>query len=1353
MSTVSGIYHFERELSKSRQSIGHRIDKSRRKSYSRSRTTNTNNNYYGNNYNNHNTRGRDRRLNSPPSGHGGRSRSHGSRSRSPRSRAASTFVRGSNTNNDNNKNNNNNGKNNENGLTLPMEIDDKEKEKEKVKAKTIGRETRKNGNNTTSPQTRSRSNSQVRQERSQNNMQRSVPRAAITRNKHKNKNKNINNTSIDINNNNNDNDNNSNNDYYENDSSVYRIANSKIKNNNSNSQNYGYDGRKGRKKHQKRKQREKNERIQRQRSNTTDGITTNISKNININTTTIQAQVISMGMGSYSNSQIYNAMNSTVKLGKNGYQTGIHGDVDLVASNPNTATNSQIPSLANSLVCSAATDEDYDTNTNNPSRSQTGGSRVDISGQIEHINTDVDTDGDNEVEAETPLTQDGRRFKAISLTPLGSQQHSNNLHNLKMATNMTPLSPMGRKHRDIKKRSKTYLDIAMRATNLVILSMVSTILVYISYVVFSSRFNIIDENENKNGSDGLNFFYFVLLFDSIITSISVYLTFSFAVKAYNGICFCHYCMDFLCLHCLFDLCCICKCPVIIVHSCVKFTRLATFKTAFKLAAGNSTDDTATPQQDNDENDENDNVELSINSKAAHRSSSILLPRKFKSKKSKRQKEDKKKNHQSKDKNKDGISIISQMPSMASGLTVASGNTGGTLSDHEMTDHDNTSDSCLENMDNMNTSGKQMVQVEMPMEMEMTTTTQRHPQTIVRVATMSPRGLSEINDGEKHENNDKNNDNDQSGTRKHNHRQKQGRGSEVVNGTIRVRGIRDRVVSESIPTPTTQQNINTEFLRNININNNNNNNNNSGKYDDINSNINNVHGIENNNGNSSEFHFGPSSHHHLIYHSGQQSNQSVQSNLYLKSRQSMHGHLPGSQSFDHFNVGDHEYSRGSQVSGVGLKRISISSVGSGNGNGGVGGGTETGNNGILFVSPLTLMNRISERREMSVDFGKSGNLKNLQQRMFNEANSPRSYGSGNGYDSQNRLTKMDSNRTGISNFSGISAISDILAEVELDLDDIDAQTDITDLTDLHRMQVVAAQASVNLYDEFDLKRNHSVDNTNNVNNNNNNNNNNTNNSTANTNTKNGITISMFGINSNSNMNINDNNNENIDRKIGGVGVELPEIGRPMIISSDNSNTINNANLNANINTNTNKYHIRGPSASPPPGILPPLPPPKSRLPTSNNSNYLQTKLLGNQSSQHSVMTNMSNVSNISNVSHGSHVSNVSYKSDKSNRSCITNEQMNYSQGDNHDNDHDDEAVRSSLPDHVINASPLAFISQVSNPSTTVSNLTLTNNDSLNLIATTVKTIKTIKPKTKNNATSGKGSKKNQATPSAEKETSL
>ena len=86
-----------------------------------------------------------------------------------------------------------------------------------------------------------------------------------------------------------------------------------------------------------------------------------------------------------------------------------------------------------------------------------------------------------------------------------------------------------------------YLEVATRTTNLVILSIISSILPFISYYF------------------GLSIYF--LLFDAFLTSLSIYLTFVFSSNLYNKyICCFHRICDIFYIKCMFDICCICEVP-------------------------------------------------------------------------------------------------------------------------------------------------------------------------------------------------------------------------------------------------------------------------------------------------------------------------------------------------------------------------------------------------------------------------------------------------------------------------------------------------------------------------------------------------------------------------------------------------------------------------------------------------------------------------------------------------------------------------------------------------------------------------------------------------------------------------
>ena len=104
-------------------------------------------------------------------------------------------------------------------------------------------------------------------------------------------------------------------------------------------------------------------------------------------------------------------------------------------------------------------------------------------------------------------------------------------------------SPKVHKYDLIAPSSNRYLEVATRMTNLVILSIVSSILPFIGHYF------------------GLSVYF--LLFDSFLTSLCIYLTFAFSSKLYNNyICCCHRICDIFYIKCMFDICCVCQIPVI-----------------------------------------------------------------------------------------------------------------------------------------------------------------------------------------------------------------------------------------------------------------------------------------------------------------------------------------------------------------------------------------------------------------------------------------------------------------------------------------------------------------------------------------------------------------------------------------------------------------------------------------------------------------------------------------------------------------------------------------------------------------------------------------------------------------------
>ena len=91
-----------------------------------------------------------------------------------------------------------------------------------------------------------------------------------------------------------------------------------------------------------------------------------------------------------------------------------------------------------------------------------------------------------------------------------------------------------------REKRQSYLDIAMRVTNLVLLSMISVML------VLAMRL--------------LGFGMYFLIVDSIVTSLTIYLSFKFGNSFYQCVCYCHKYFDLFLIYCCFDVCFISKCP-------------------------------------------------------------------------------------------------------------------------------------------------------------------------------------------------------------------------------------------------------------------------------------------------------------------------------------------------------------------------------------------------------------------------------------------------------------------------------------------------------------------------------------------------------------------------------------------------------------------------------------------------------------------------------------------------------------------------------------------------------------------------------------------------------------------------
>ena len=149
----------------------------------------------------------------------------------------------------------------------------------------------------------------------------------------------------------------------------------------------------------------------------------------------------------------------------------------------------------------------------------------------------IDSDDDKRVRFSNDL--DYSKLKPHSMAPKHVHGQLNNM----MSPKVTAIINKHKQRKEKFRKEKTYLDIAMQSTNLVTLSMISSISLFLSYLFVNS------------------FSTFYLTLDCIFMSLTIYLSFSFSKNGYNYICFCHKCIDYIYINCLFDLCCICQCPV------------------------------------------------------------------------------------------------------------------------------------------------------------------------------------------------------------------------------------------------------------------------------------------------------------------------------------------------------------------------------------------------------------------------------------------------------------------------------------------------------------------------------------------------------------------------------------------------------------------------------------------------------------------------------------------------------------------------------------------------------------------------------------------------------------------------
>ena len=189
-------------------------------------------------------------------------------------------------------------------------------------------------------------------------------------------------------------------------------------------------------------------------------------------------------------------------------------------------------------------------------------------------NTNNNTTNDNTSSASNNKNSNNKKNDCVN--------KKNNSNNISDHGSMT-LSPMMQNMglNDLTKNEKDYLEVASRSTNLVVLSLISTIAPCLIQLTL--------------GKDEKFLFIFWIL-DAFITSLSIYLSFTFSKKLYNKVCFCHYCIDPCYMHFMFDICCICTIP----ETCKKDNII------------NDTDDNNNNNTNNNSNNNNNNNNNNVN---------------------------------------------------------------------------------------------------------------------------------------------------------------------------------------------------------------------------------------------------------------------------------------------------------------------------------------------------------------------------------------------------------------------------------------------------------------------------------------------------------------------------------------------------------------------------------------------------------------------------------------------------------------------------------------------------------------------------------------------------------------------